>query len=170
MLLFPVLDLNQQAFKLFFPISSASEKVFRDSRLIHKLFQKCSGAPIGRTLEACLYVKKHSSAKTQRGSKPEDKVVNKTETPSRLMYSEWRHPLLLEENTSKTETTGNQPSSFSTRRLELQLPMSMCSEGCGLVLLLKEAIFLHVFILWTEIFVILKFQIKCSDLSDQSIL
>lgn len=68
------------------------------------LCQKCSGAPTGRTLEASLQVKKHSSAKTQRSSKPENKVVNKTETPSRFMASECRDVLLLEVNPSKTET------------------------------------------------------------------
>lgn len=67
------------------------------------LCQKRSGAPTGRTLEASLQVKKHSSAKTQMSSKPENKVVTKTETP-RFMASECRDVLLLEVNPSKTET------------------------------------------------------------------
>jgi len=95
-------------------------------RLIHKLGQKRSGAPVGSTLEASLQVKKHSSAKTQRSSKPESKVVNKTETPSRFMASECRDVLLLEEEiTSKTETENhlsfrhNGPD--NNRELELQV-------------------------------------------------
>ncbi len=68
------------------------------------LCQKRSGAPTGITLEASLQVKKHSSAKTQNNSKPENKVVTKTETPSRFMASECRDVHLLEVNPSKTET------------------------------------------------------------------
>lgn len=61
---------------------------YRDLRPSRNLCQKCNGAPTGSILEAILQVKKHSSAKTQRKSKPVEKAVNNTQTPSRFMASE----------------------------------------------------------------------------------
>lgn len=60
---------------------------YHDLRPSPKFCQKCSGAPTGSILEAILQVKKHSSATTQRKSKPEKKAVNNTQTPSRFMAS-----------------------------------------------------------------------------------